>query len=48
MNKHLSKLDIEEIKFLSSQGSGKYNRIRLITNLYNISKEELFAVINNS
>ena len=46
--KGLSSKDIEEIKYISGQGSGKINRIRLITNLYKISKEELYEILNNN
>ena len=43
----LSKQDIEEIKFLARQGPGKVNRVRLVCNLYKITKEELYLLLNS-
>ena len=42
----LSKKDIEEILYLSSQGCHAINRIRLITSLYRITKPELYSIVS--
>ena len=42
--KKLSDKDIKDILFLSKQGNGRHN---LICNLYKLSKEELYKLLNN-
>lgn len=36
-----------QIIYISKQGSGQINRIRLITNLFQIDKETLFEILQD-
>lgn len=45
MNKKLSDKDLKEIYYLSKQSNGRH---RLIVNLYGLSKQELYEILNNN
>ena len=45
--KNLSKKEINEIKYLASQGNKEINRVRLITNLYNLTLDDLRCILLN-
>jgi len=41
----LSRKEIMQILYLSKQGPSLVNRVRLICNLYEISKSELYSIV---